>query len=170
VWLILLALGGCAVAAYLAWYQTGVVAHVWEPFFGDGSRAILHSSVSRLLPIPDAALGAFGYLMEAVCGAIGGRNRWSVTPWIVLLYGGIVGLFALASIALIVLQFGYFHAWCTLCLTSAVISFVIAILAFDEPRASWQFLKHEAAQGRSVWRALWGRTKERAQVQPAANR
>jgi hypothetical protein len=43
-----------------------VFTRVWEPFFGEGSRVILTSSVSRLLPVPDAALGAFGYLLDAV--------------------------------------------------------------------------------------------------------
>src|SRR5919205_1457619 len=71
-----LALLGFGIALYLALYQLGVFAGVWEPFFGDGSRRILHSSVSRLLPIPDAALGAMGYLLDAVTGAIGGRDRW----------------------------------------------------------------------------------------------
>jgi hypothetical protein len=49
---------------------------VWEPFFGEGSRKILTSWVSELMhPMPDAALGAFGYLVDAVTGAISGRRR-----------------------------------------------------------------------------------------------
>src|SRR5690242_1352099 len=65
-----LALVGFGIAAYLALYQLGVVARVWEPFFGAGSHTILTSGVSRLLPIPDAALGALGYLLDAASGAI----------------------------------------------------------------------------------------------------
>jgi uncharacterized membrane protein len=68
---------------YLALYQWEVLARVWEPFFGEGSRVILTSSVSHLLPVPDAALGAFGYLLDAVAGLIGGRQRWRTRPWIV---------------------------------------------------------------------------------------
>jgi hypothetical protein len=36
------------------------IGDVWEPFFGNGSRLILTSGVSRILPVPDAALGALG--------------------------------------------------------------------------------------------------------------
>ncbi len=59
-----LALVGTGVAAYLVLYQLDLIGSVWEPFFGDGSRRILNSRVSHLLPIPDAALGAAGYLPE----------------------------------------------------------------------------------------------------------
>lgn len=52
-----LALLGLIVAGYLALYQWGVVATVWEPFLGNGSQVVLHSFVSRLLPVADAALG-----------------------------------------------------------------------------------------------------------------
>ena len=73
--IVALALAGFGIATYLALYQWGVLARVWEPFFGDGSRVILNSSVSHLLPVPDAALGAIGYLLDAATGVIGGRQR-----------------------------------------------------------------------------------------------
>ena len=56
--LVALALVGAGTASYLAAFQPGWIVSVWEPFFGDGSRQILTSNVSRVLPIPDAALGA----------------------------------------------------------------------------------------------------------------
>jgi hypothetical protein len=58
----------------------GAIDSVWEPFFGDGSRTVLTSRISDLLPVPDAALGAAGYLLDAVTGAIGGRRRWCRWP------------------------------------------------------------------------------------------
>ena len=68
------ALTGFCIATYLALYQVGVIAAVWEPFFGNGSRLLLkQSAVAHLLPIPDAALGAAVYLLEVITGAIGGR-------------------------------------------------------------------------------------------------
>jgi hypothetical protein len=70
-----LALLGFLIAGYLALYQWGVFPSVWEPFFGDGSKSVLHSWISRMLPIPDAALGAIGYLLDAVTGVAGGRGR-----------------------------------------------------------------------------------------------
>ena len=53
---------------------------VFEPFFGDGSRTVLSSRLSYLLPVPDATLGAASYLLDAVTGAIGGRRRWRAMP------------------------------------------------------------------------------------------
>src|SRR5574338_1544499 len=78
-----LAIVGFAIAAYLAAFQLGFGSAGWEPFFGDGSRRILTSGVSRALPVPDAALGAAGYLLDAVTGLVGGRARWRSRPWMV---------------------------------------------------------------------------------------
>ena len=75
------ALLGFLIASYLALYQWGVIPSVWEPFFGSGSRVILHSGISRLLPIPDAALGALSYLLDAVAGLIGGRERYGAQKY-----------------------------------------------------------------------------------------
>jgi hypothetical protein len=55
--LILAGVGFC-LASYLTAYQFGAIGRVWEPIFGHGSRTVLHSFVSRLLPVPDAAVGA----------------------------------------------------------------------------------------------------------------
>ena len=150
------ALVGCAIAGYLALYQWGVFASVWEPFFGDGSRRVLHSSVSRLLPIPDAALGALGYLADALSGVIGGRARWRTMPWIVLLFGLAVGPLGAVSVMLVIFQPVLFDAFCTLCLASAAISVAMIGPAMDELLASLQHLAREREAGRSLWRAFWG--------------
>ena len=69
-----LALIGLGIASYLAFFQVGVFAEVWEPFFGNGSRLLLkQSSIAHLLPIPDAALGAFAYLVDAILDFSGMR-------------------------------------------------------------------------------------------------
>ena len=57
------ALLGFTIALYLSLCQLGLFADVWEPFFRDGTRIILHSSIARLLPVPDASLGAAAYLL-----------------------------------------------------------------------------------------------------------
>ncbi|MDQ2670576.1 MAG: vitamin K epoxide reductase family protein [Gemmatimonadota bacterium] len=154
--IIVLALVGTAIATYLTLYQLRVVDDVWEPFFGDGSRTILNSSVSRLLPIPDAALGALGYLADAVTGAIGGRERWRTMPWIVILFGIAVGPLGVVSITLVVLQPVLYDSWCTLCLASAAISVAMIGPAMDEFLASCQHLRREQDRGRSLWRSFWG--------------
>lgn len=152
-----LALVGFAIATYLTLYQVDVLDSVWEPFFGDGSETILNSSVSHVLPVPDAALGAFGYLVDAVAGAIGGPERWRTMPWIVILFGFAVGPLGAVSVMLVIFQPVLFDSFCTLCLASAAISLAIIPPALDEALASLQHLKHERAAGRSLWRAFWGR-------------
>jgi hypothetical protein len=116
---------------------------------------MLTSSISHLLPIPDAALGAF-YLLDAVAGLIGSRQRWRTMPWIVIVCGLAVGPLGGVSIVLVILQPVLFNAWCTLCLPLAVISLVMIGPAMDEFLASLQYLRRQHGQGRSLWRALWG--------------
>lgn len=118
-----LALAGLAIAVYLTLYQLGIMPIVWEPFFGDGSRRVLHSPISRLLPVPDASLGAVGYLVEIVTG---------LTPKTVLFFGAVVAAMALFGLLLAAIQAFWLRAGCTLCLTSAAISVGIAAMARKE--------------------------------------
>lgn len=150
------ALVGLAIAAYLTAFQLNWIGTVWEPFFGDGSRKVLTSKLSHVLPVPDAALGALGYLVDAVAGVIGGTARWKTMPWIVIVFGLAVGPLGLVSIALVMSQPLVVGAWCTLCLASAVVSVVMIGPAMDEMLASLQHVKRERDRGRSTWRVFWG--------------
>lgn len=154
--IVVLALIGFAIATYLALYQLKIIGTVWEPFFGNGSRKILNSKVSHILPIPDAALGAISYLLDAVTGAVGGRERWKKMPWIVVVFGVAVGPLGIVSIMLVVFQPVLYGSFCTLCLASAVISVAMIGPAMDEMLASLQFLKRVKGSSGSVWRAFWG--------------
>jgi uncharacterized membrane protein len=127
---------GFGIATYLSFYQLGIVASVWDPFFAGGSKTVLHSFLSSLLPVPDAVLGAFGCAFEIAAGLIGGTTRYRDQRWIVLVYGAIVFALALAAIALTCVQLFALHAACTLCLCSAAISLVVAVLARDEVMAA----------------------------------
>ena len=151
-----LAVVGTLIAGYLALYQSAILHFVWDPFFGSGSQVILKSSVSRLRPVPDAALGALGYVLDAVSGAVGGQERWRTMPWIVIVFGIAVGPLGLVSILLVILQPVLFHAWCTLCLASAAISIAMIGPAMDELLASLQYLRRERERGRALWPAFWG--------------
>ena len=130
-----LALAGTLLAGYLAAYQLHGVSIVWEPFFGNGSERVLHSFVSRALPIPDALLGAIAYGLEfmglSLSGIEGGKGRywfeWG-TKWLMI-------AMALGSLGLILLQGFVIRAWCTLCLASALISWVILIVMRRESHA-----------------------------------
>jgi uncharacterized membrane protein len=154
--IIALAVVGFGIATYLALYQLGVTGSVWEPFFGSGSRRILTSEISRILPFPDATLGALGYLVDAVSGAVGGAARWRTMPWIVIIFGLAVGPFGAVSVLLVIAQPLRVHAWCTLCLASAIVSVLMIGPAMDELLASLQHLRRERSLGHSVWRAFWG--------------
>jgi|SRR5690242_6140041 len=154
--LVFFALLGFAISIYLSLYQLGVVANIWDPFFGDESSNVLHSELSRMLPVPDAALGAAAYLIEAILGAVGNRQRWRTQPWIVILYGlTVVGL-GIVSIFLVIYQSAFLHAWCTLCLASAAISIGLVAPVTTEMRATIQHLKRESSRNDSVWRTFWG--------------
>ena len=149
-------MAGFFIAGYLALYQWKIIPQVWEPFFIDGSVKILNSPISHILPIPDAALGALGYLFDAVTGVIGGRNRWRTLPWMVMLFGIAVGPLGLVSVLLVILQPVMFNAWCTLCLVTASISIIMISPSLDEVLACAQYLKREKKRGRPFWRALAG--------------
>ena len=167
--IITVALGGFGIAAYLALYQWGIVQDVWEPFFGDGSRLILNSSVSHILPIPDAALGAFGYVLDAVTGTIGGIRRWRTMPWIVILFGLAVGPLGAVSLLLVIAQPVLLNHWCTLCLVSAWLAIAMIGPAMDECLASLQYLKRRHDKGDSLWSAFWGFENRRERTDSTAN-
>jgi uncharacterized membrane protein len=130
-WLVVLAGVGLAIAMYLTAFQVGLVGHVWDPLFGTGSERVLTSAISRLLPLPDASLGAGVYLVDAVLAiailiGVGPRRRVRQALAVVATLG------ALAGLGLVVLQPLVAHAFCSLCLASAAISIALAIGAIAE--------------------------------------
>jgi uncharacterized membrane protein len=155
--LIIIGFLGFCIAMYLASYQLHIVNKIWDPFFSDGTEQVLNSKLSQKFPIPDALLGAFGYLLDVVTGVIGGIDRWKTKPWIVILFGLAVGPLGLVSILLVVSQPVIIGYWCTLCLCSAVISVVMISPAMDEFLASLQYLQRVHHRRLSVWKAFWGR-------------
>ena len=159
-----LALVGFFIALYLGLFQVGWVPEVWEPFFGRGSEVILTSEISTVLPIPDAMLGAAGYLADALAGVIGGSARWKTMPWMVLLFGLAVGPLGAVSILLVVLQPVALGTWCTLCLASAVISVALIGPAMDEVLASLQYVRRRQRQGAPLLATLWGASRTQADV------
>lgn len=152
-----LAVIGFCIASYMGLFQLDVIASVWEPFFGDGTRTILTSRVSHVLPVPDAVLGAFAYLVDAVTGIVGSTRRWRTMPWIVVVFGMAVGPLGFISVMLVVFQPVLFDSFCTLCLTSAVVSVAMIGPAMDEMLASLQHLRRVHDSGGSTWKAFWGR-------------
>ncbi len=148
--LALLAAIGLAISTYLAVYQLGGVAYAWDPLFGSSSSArVLHSFVSRLLPVPDAALGAAGYGAEIVLDLAGGPERWRTHPWLVVAFTAVAGALGVVAIALTIVQLLVVRSLCTLCLGSAAASIAIALAAVSRhelraalsvisPRREWR--------------------------------
>jgi uncharacterized membrane protein len=131
-----LAFAGALLAARLTAYQLGWTGPPWEPFFGDGSQRVLRSAFSRSLPFPDAMLGMIAYLAEVVAVAWGGPRRTQTEPVAVYVYAAIAAGMAAGSAALVVLQVAVIHALCTLCLASALLSFVLVVPAATELAAT----------------------------------
>ncbi len=128
-----LAFAGAVVAGYLAADQLGML-RVWDPLFGGAStEAVLHSRLSRALPVPDALLGAAAYLFEcalAIWLAVAER-RGQGRPWSRTVYGAIVVGMAVAGAGLVAIQAFYVRAFCSFCLVSALVSWAILPLAYS---------------------------------------
>lgn len=150
-----LALLGFFMAKYLSAYQLGYVSSAWDPFFGQGTERILRSDVSRAFPVSDAGLGAFSYLVDALSGGIGNRDRWKTMPWMVILFGAMIIPPGVTSITLVVLQPLAVGSWCTICLFTAVVTLLMVPPAVDEVVAAIQFMIASKKKGQSLWRVFW---------------
>jgi len=139
--LVTLAVVGCLLSLYLTSFQLGLVADVWDPLFGAGSRRVLTSAVAQLLPVPDASLGAIVYALDAILAALlvsssrtpsgtpaRGERRLAIALAVVAVGG------AVAGVTLAVAQPLAVGTFCTLCLVSTAISLVLAIGAIAELR------------------------------------
>ncbi len=133
---LLLAGSGLTIAGYLTAYQVGMFSTVWDPIFGAGSGRVLHSWLSRILPVPDASLGAAGYLLDLLLTSVGGEDRWRTMPLLVVALGLVASGMALVGIGLIIFQAFILNAFCTLCLASAAVSLAIWPLVWDEAAAA----------------------------------
>lgn len=141
--LAVLALVGCVLSARLGMYQLGLAAVPPDPFF-TGTATVLGSAFSHALPIPDAALGSAAYAFEALLALAGGSMRWRCRPWLAIGYGAVALAMAMVGAGLVVTQATVEHAWCSLCLLSAAISFVIVGPAMAEGFASLRHRRVEA--------------------------
>lgn len=153
--IIAMAFVGFFLSRYLAAYQLGHIAYPWDPFFGDGTRRVLDSDISKAWPVSDAGLGAVSYMLEALSGFMGGRNRWRTMPWMVVMFGVLVVPLGIVSIVLVMLQPIAVGAWCTLCLMTAAAMLIMISPAIDEVVAMCQFLLGARREGKPFWRTFW---------------
>ena len=153
--IIALAFVGFFCARYMAAYQLGHIGAVWDPFFGDGTRRIISSDVSKAWPVADAGLGALSYLLEALSGMMGDRRRWRTMPWMVAMFGVLVVPLGGVSIYFIMIQPVVIGTWCTLCLLSALAMVLMLPYTFDELVAMLEFLVRARRRGASLWQVFW---------------
>jgi hypothetical protein len=153
--IIAMAFVGFFISRYLAAYQLGHIGWPWDPFFGDGTQKVLDSDVSKAWPISDAGLGAVSYMIEALSGFMGLRNRWRTMPWMVAMFGVLVVPLGVVSIVLVILQPVAVGYWCTLCLITATAMLIMISPATDEVVATVQFLKAAKREGKPFWRTFW---------------
>lgn len=154
---ILIALGfaGFIVSRYLAAFQMGYIGEIWDPFFGEGSRLVLHSDMSKSLFISDAGLGALAYTFEFLMGWMGSPSRWRTMPWMVTIFGILVIPLGLVHIFLVISQPLVVGYWCTFCLLAALIMLPMIPLEVDEVVAMLQFMKKSKKAGKSLWKTFW---------------
>ena len=153
--MIVLGFLGWLISRYLAAFQLGYIETVWDPFFGDGTRRVLTSEVSRMFPISDAGLGALAYTVEFLMAWMGGRTRWRSMPWMVTFFFIVVVPLGLTHIILVILQPVAVGAWCTLCLAAAFLMLIMIPFTVDEVIATGQFLVAARRDGKSLWRTFW---------------
>lgn len=156
------AIAATLIAFYLGLYQWGVISEVWDPIFGEGTKNVLTSPLSHeftnWIRIPDAMLGVFAYLSDAIFAVAGSERRWQDRPWLVILFGIDVIPLGLVSIILVILQGLVVKSWCFFCLVTALISVLLIVLAYDEVISSCIYLYElkKTSSWKTVWWAFWG--------------
>ncbi len=153
--IILLAAVGFFASRYMAAFQLGHIGSVWDPVFGDETRRVLTSSVSKMFPVSDAGLGAAAYMLEMLMGFMGDRARWRTMPWMVTFFGILVAPLGVTSIVLVILQPLGVGAWCFLCLVAALAMLIMVPATLDEVVAMLQFLLQARREGKPLWRTFW---------------
>jgi uncharacterized membrane protein len=153
--IILLAAVGLFASRYMAAYQLGHIPDVYDPVFGNGTRRVLGSEVSKMFPVSDAGLGAVSYVLEMLMGFMGDRARWRTMPWMVMFFGILVVPLGVTSIVLVILQPLAVGAWCFLCLLAALAMLAMVPATLDEVVAMLQFLIQARREGKPLWRTFW---------------
>jgi hypothetical protein len=153
--MIALAFAGFLVSRYLAAFQLGYTQTIWEPFFGEGTRRVLNSTMSHSWPVSDGGLGTFAYTFEFLMGWMGGPARWRTMPWMVTFFGILVIPLGFVHVFLVISQPVTVGTWCTPCLLAAAIMLPMIPLQVDEVIAMGQNLAAAKRGGTSLWTAFW---------------
>lgn len=153
--MIVLGFAGWMVSRYLGAYQLGYIDHAWDPFFGNSTKQVLNSAMSRSWPISDGAFGGFAYTLEFLMGWMGSPSRWRTMPWMVTFFGILVIPLGLVHIFLVISQPVIVGAWCFFCLLAAGIMLPMIPLEADEVIAMGQHMVQSKRRGESFWKVFW---------------
>lgn len=161
--LALLALPPMIFAIYMGLYEWKLIGYVWDPVFGTGTMDVLNSDLSHQITswirIPDAILGAIAYLADVVLALAGSDRRWQDRPWLVMIFGINFVPLSIVSALLVFMQGLVVKHYCFLCIVSACISVVLALLSYKEVLFSLEYLKRVWKRSKSlkvVWLTFWG--------------
>ena len=153
---------GLLISRMLTAYQLGHIDTAWEPFFAgsatdpkNGTEEIITSYVSKMWPIPDAALGAVSYLLEILMAVMGTRDRWRTMPWMVTFFGILVIPLGVISIYFIIIQPVLLATWSTPALIAALAMLIMIPFAIDEVIAMGQYLYWSKRRGRPLIRTFF---------------
>jgi uncharacterized membrane protein len=114
-----LALMGAGVAAYLTWAKLQGEGLICIGF--RGCDVVNNSPYAELLGIPVAAWGLGAYLALALLGGLSWVDRASLRPWTVTLSFALALGGWLFSMYLTAIEAFVLHAWCSWCVTSAIL-------------------------------------------------
>lgn len=153
--MIVLGFAGLLASRYLAAFQLGYIDTIWEPFFGDGTRQVLNSSMSHSFPVSDAGLGALAFTIELLMSFMGSPKRWRTMPWMVTIFGIVVIPLGLVHVFLVASQPVVVGEWCTFCLLAAAIMLPMIPLEVDEVIAMGQHMVQSKRRGDSLWTVFW---------------
>ncbi len=117
---------------YMLAYHEGWIDSLVCPFFGEGCNIVGRSKQARHFGIPNAAIGAVGYIVTGTLALAGGKVSSNVEPLRTAALAGTSAAAALASAVLTWEQKSKTKAWCFWCLTSSAIHALILPLAIAE--------------------------------------
>ena len=120
---VLLALAGIFISAYLYLYKIGVIGTL--TCGTGGCETVQLSPQSRFLGIEVALIGLLGYVVLFVLGLVSIQPRYAGRSWPLLLLLGLSGGAVAFTAYLTFLEFFVIHAICRWCVGSAI---VIAVL------------------------------------------
>lgn len=152
---ITLAYGAYLFSRYMAFYELGYIDAIWDPVFGNGTKEVVTSTISKMFPIPDAGLGSWVYSVEVLMGIHGSKRRWHTIPWFVTFFAILVIPAGFVSVVLITLQPLVVGAYCFWCLITALAMLFMIAFAADEVAATLLFLASVRRRGGDLWTAFW---------------